>query len=270
MGVNGSMPGLFHEVLETLKYRVTENLQDEPFPASRLAENRTIASRMFGSALYAMVAVHQLFLTLIKKIPPDELQSPAVYRRKWLLLQVAPEHVGLGYLFSTPFAMARAATNEAIGARSKQLASRYRIEHGLDAIHVVVDEVQVPANFLTTAFASHKPEATVLERRPALRELLGILQESSVFRIVLLGTGLSHQSIRASTDSAFKFAGQFISVPMDGSFDTIEKIRAYIIKFLWPGEDHLSEEAELLILRAWRWLRGRYVCILRWLCGLKS
>ncbi|KAJ7098652.1 hypothetical protein B0H15DRAFT_797342 [Mycena belliarum] len=208
----------------------------------------------------------------------------AVYRKRWLLLQIKPSSFLLSDNGDDIFQTLTAKMIPFLG-HVELLDLQNAIDLEILFVHaecpssgrpfyVVLDEAQNAAENYFTAFVSSVDEAV---QRPVLRELLiSWLASTAVF--IVTGTGISRDVIEETMRSAVVKYDKYTSVSETGNFDTVMDPMvqavaisqesdsndtneldqlAYVSQFI-PPAIRSDESIQRLLRRVALWLRGRF------------
>jgi hypothetical protein len=129
-------------------------------------------------------------------------------------------------------------------------------------LFVIIDEAQIAAATFREAFLSGDYKT----HRPVLREIIvtwNSMVKEIMRNLIICGTGLSMDMLEdALASNALKYGKGIRKFSNLGGFDTQEAQEKYILQNLWTGvksREESSSDFQVLLDRAWRWLKGRSV-----------
>jgi hypothetical protein len=204
----------------------------------------------------------RMVLEEARKISPTG--SLDQYRKHWLVLQLQCNDILPRDIMARLAATLRFASDDFVnvddkvdGPASKLLDDIGEYLPGISLV-AVVDEVQTIASLYKEAFKNDNNPP-----RAVLREWDSLISESRIPRVIYAGTGLTEKDIEACTFSNVARFGALKTQTYSktDAFDSQNAQFAYMSKFL-PSPLKDSPDGELLLYRAWNWLRGRYFLLL--------
>ena len=224
-----------------------------------LSENSSAAQRTFAMLLCARFFILE---QLVQRFPANTNVMDA--RRRWVLAQVLPPWRNTEDLFVIVLRGLRRAEAETMLDITRESLRRIKAkrtdvfpEEAMTPFIVVIDEAQVAADcpkFFRSASG---------ERRPILREMVGLFQSSRFFtKIILSGTGLSMGMVKKAVGSlsAKRVLGEtqevFTNVGRFSGEDSSQQ-EAYIRRYLTLSSNDISDKR--LLERMKYWFSGRYV-----------
>lgn len=225
--------------------------------------NSNLAMSLYTAVLLARLIIFYRFL---RHIPPDQ-RSNNVYKRRWTALQVQPCLIrNFGDIFVTLLSHLRNLPQDILqaecGSTSLRIAELLGPEDG--HLSIVIDEAQIAADLLPSAFLSLSARVTTVHR-PLLRQIiecwcraLNNFCPSLTYHFIITGSALSARDIQMAVASSFSKSQSFSEEWDTGCFDDQHRQRDYVLGFI---PDHLRDDYSILVLleRIWMWLRGRYV-----------
>ncbi|KAI4522598.1 hypothetical protein K525DRAFT_268745 [Schizophyllum commune Loenen D] len=247
---------------------------------AQLNENHQFVGRRLDAILLARLEIFRCFLSHIPSSasPADA----AVYRQRWLMLQLDPKilpghremdiflHLSRAILekcdsyFAEP-PLSPLVRNGLIAVTSGgDPTSPYPTDpsHSTGPFYIVMDEAQAVANLYRDAFRSATRKGLrEPERRSLFRAILmNLVERVQKTPVVVLptGTNVCQADLNDSTISASqRFEHNTRSVHYTGGIETFEDLLAYALRYLPPRFlDNVS--GRRLLRRMFVWLKGRY------------
>ncbi|KAJ7439812.1 hypothetical protein B0H11DRAFT_2101093 [Mycena galericulata] len=239
-----------------------------------LLKNREIADDCFTQVLLARILVFQHFLTTIVKSGRKITRGD---KRRWLLLQICPRLLG-GPFYDVFDEVARALNQRGLNmARCEetntQLISDLRLflsEHskstrrnhdGPEDFYLVVDEAQLAATTLRSAFRSERDRS---HARSVLRQIIVVLARllpKAGFGLVVAGTGVDKDLVDEALQSSIGKIKPRRFTSVTGAFDPQENStdfhEQYIKRYL-PPAFRTTADGERFVARVTTWCEGRF------------
>ncbi len=236
------------------------------------ARNAELSKSLFTAVLLARLIVFYQFL---RHVPPDQI-SNNVYKARWTTLQVQPCLIrGFGDIFVSLLSHLRSIPLGILETKCRSISTCISELLGSDDhLTIVIDEAQIAADMLPSAFLSLSSTNTV--HRPLLRRIVecwcrALTQNCSTlsYNFIITGSALSAQEIQAAVASSLQKGISFMEAWDTGCFDNQSRQRDYVLQFV-PGHFRNDHSIVVLLERIWMWLRGRYVlfCQLTRNCNL--
>ena len=219
--------------------------------------NHYIAERRMFQVIRARMLVFEYLWRAIEQMYPS--RDVNEFKIRWLFLQLCPSDVLREDVFTDLVDILKDAEDDYLMKRSggldKDLFKLQDSFRSLKDFVIVLDEAQVLGEKLPRAFRSERDDATT---RPVLRPIISALKTASSCPNVVAGTGLSIELVNEVITSAVGKPARFTLVTKTGAFDDPERQRKYILRYM-PRHIAESESGKEFLVRAWRWVRGRYV-----------
>ncbi|PVF95101.1 hypothetical protein CPB86DRAFT_866024 [Serendipita vermifera] len=236
---------------EMEKFRQLARLPGDDGSYAKLVDNPEIVKRRFLLPLYVRNLIFRLYLQCAKEITGQLTEE---HKKKWLLLQIAPEiFMGNDILLQYTWWFGRASS---FYLHRMIYQEEYKIEDILDeccpSIFCVLDGAQFLAN---TDYDYFEPGSTYISPRPLLREFIHHWPE--VFPcLIVSGTVMSiRDTQRMINFSVANPPNEKFTLIDIGAFDTLEYQQAYLKKYL-PSTQLSDETRQLLADRMKNWLHG--------------
>ncbi|TDL19405.1 hypothetical protein BD410DRAFT_842125 [Rickenella mellea] len=236
--------------LSPLQYRV--ELRSH---SSAIEKNREIAQLMVLTVWLARLIVFEVFLASV-----PATTSAAKRRQLWVLLQLYPTSVfGTDVFVGMKDALYSVKSVKALKTIIGEKYARIQDVFLQDTpIFAVFDDAQHAKRKFRTEFVSDDLTMHI----PILGEVISTIEDlHHNVTIILSGTCSFANIFRSSSASRIgDLSGWHLFTPT-GAFDNQRAQEQYIIRYVWPDvekKEELSLKHQLVLERAWRWLRGRY------------
>jgi hypothetical protein len=221
--------------------------------------NEEIADKRISKVILARWTVFRLFIEVAKELNGGALADNI--RTHWLLFQILPQVRVSGM---DPFLAL--IDSCLVGVTLDQLRSlRFGLAPTnilgsafapLDTFFYVLDEAQVAGKQYMGAFADANGKVSRPVLRPIIRHL--VTTDPSI-KIIISGTGFSLELFKTVVTSGVgKDSATWNTVHDTGDFSEQAKQLAYISRYV-PSSFLISPSGEILKVRTYEWLRGRYV-----------
>ncbi|TDL26509.1 hypothetical protein BD410DRAFT_783557 [Rickenella mellea] len=224
----------------------------EPVHAA-VRENRKLTERGLLRVFLARLIVLECYLMDFPRVTTVE-----DFRRRWLLLQVFPEVVGSD-MFDGVSTRLEAADIDFMKTKIKDTFANIKkmLPQG-ETLFAVFDEAQYAAQKYSEAFVSDDYKA----HTPFLGEIIETWEAiAPEVTMVVSGTCPFTDVRRNSESSPIGAPNGWSLFTSTGAFDNQEAQEQYILRYVWPDvkeKKELPHREQVLLDRAWRWLRGRY------------
>ncbi|PBK67310.1 hypothetical protein ARMSODRAFT_1086262 [Armillaria solidipes] len=214
--------------------------------------NSNLAMSLYTAILLARLIIFYRFL---RHILPDQRNFGDIFVTLLSHLRNLPQDILQGECGSTSLRIA-----ELLGSEDGHLS-------------IVIDEAQIAADLLPSAFLSLSARVTTVHR-PLLRQIiecwcraLNNFCPSLTYHFIITGSALSARDIQMAVASSFSKSQSFSEEWDTGCFDDQHRQRDYVLGFI---PDHLRDDYSILVLleRIWMWLRGRHRFTSSLLCAL--
>jgi hypothetical protein len=217
--------------------------------------NRAVTSRRFFLLLYVRLFVFRVFLERAAALPGGIAED---HKRRWLLVQLAPETLLGTDVFNILTTLLRDASPSYLQAGvSSELPKVAKLLSILPSeLFCVLDEAQIPTNMLVDYFLSETEPA---EPRPILRQLITSWM-GTIPKLIISGTGISMEKMETVISSVASKQASFPSTTITntGAFNDARSQRAYLKRYLPKGYLN-TDEGKAVVSRARFWLHGRCV-----------
>ncbi|KAK0464794.1 uncharacterized protein EV420DRAFT_1745046 [Desarmillaria tabescens] len=233
--------------------------------------NDELSKSLFTAVLLARLIIFYQFL---RHVPPDQI-SNNVYKARWTALQVQPGMIRhFGDIFVSLLTHLQTLHRRALEEQCKSISACIAELLSPEDNHllIVIDEAQIAAELLPSAFLSLSSTATV--HRPLLRQIveswchaLGRSCLGLSYHFIIAGSALSAKEIQEAVASSLQKGTSFVEAWDTGCFDDQSRQRDYVLQFI---PDHLRNDQSITVLleRIWMWLRGRHRFTSNLLCLL--
>ncbi|KAL1754067.1 hypothetical protein FB107DRAFT_216434 [Schizophyllum commune] len=199
--------------------------------------NRVVTRNTFACILLSRLILLKAFVQEL-----DDPSSPKA-RHRWLLFQVLTTKMGRGDIFRQLSTMADEVSNRYASAMISDMVLDIRRRCGAATeIFCVLDEAQRADSAYRDAFGRDST---------ALRAIASSWENRDGITIILTGTSMEVEPFRRGEGPAYRVYSD------TGTFDTPERQRAYVLRYL-PPELAKSADGKWLLKHIWLWLRGRY------------
>ena len=218
-------------------------------------KNVEVANRGFQMLICARIFILK---KLFKNLPQGT--DPMLVRRRWALVQVLPPFSQRGDIFDVAIRSLRNADTEVMRSLVDDMLSEMKNLVGKaifsnKPLFVVVDEVQVAAQYLAKSFRFSSRK----DMRPVLHAFHRFLWENNFIEgVILAGTGLSRKMVRTAASSQCARA----SYPVPFVFTEVGRFTKddqahedYIRQYLTLSPNSHSDQR--LVERILYWFSGR-------------
>jgi hypothetical protein len=243
------------EVLRLLdQYSRLTKITDENRTTAHAA-NRAVTFRRFVLVLYVRLLIFRVFLERASASTPAGIVDE--HKRRWLLVQLAPETLLGSDIFKDLTVSLMAASDHYLleGVNSELGEVRKLLSLPSSDLFCVLDEAQIPANMFSECFLS---ETEPVQPRPILRQL--IASWTPIFsNLIISGTGISMDKLEIVLGSVVAKESSLpqITITDTGAFEAKSQL-AYLELYL--SQKYLdTDEGKLVASRVGYWLHGRCV-----------
>lgn len=198
------------------------------------AHNHDLSTSLYTAVLLARLTI---FCRFLRHVPRDQI-SNNVYKTRWTALQVQPCLIRnyFGDIFVSLLSHFRNLDQSALEEEcsSTSICIAELLESEGNHLSIVIDEAQIAAELLPSAFLSLSSTTTV--HRPLLRQIvecwcraLGNLCPGLSYNFIITGSALSSKEIQAAVASSLRKGISFLEQWDTGCFNDRSCQRDYVL-----------------------------------------